>query len=221
VKAATQLKPHEAAGTIARLLQGNLIVPDDPLGAVRYALVAALVVLKVEGAADVSTRNRWRCDKDGVADATTVYRLWCQQSAEASFLKAKPRHPPHILAADGLAYICLRAIERGHVIERDRTEIPRLLLSIVGFVPDLQSEAGRKKRKNRKPYSLVPIARALRTLGRDATGEDILRWLEDQEDWQVTGNTIQYFDKKNNREKTITSATFRNHISKTKKELPK
>ncbi|MDR3413291.1 MAG: hypothetical protein P4L87_20450 [Formivibrio sp.] len=221
MKQAIKLRPHEAASHIAKLLAGNLIVPEDHIKAVRYALVEALVVLRVDGATDVSTRNKWRCDGDGVVSAAIVYETWTQEQAEASFLRRAPQHSPNIKAADNLASICFQAIERGHIIDRDRLQIPMLLQSIVGFAPDRQLSAATKKRPQRTSWLLKPIIIALRTLGTAASTKEILRWLEDREGWQVIGDTIQYFDEDKRADKVIKVPAFRNLITDAKEHLLK
>ncbi len=217
----TKLKPHEAANHIARLLQGNLIVPEDPIKAVRYALVEALIVLEVEGSKDVSICNKWRCDDDGVASADTAYRVWRQKTAEVLFPSGAAELPPKIQAADSLASICLQAIERGHVIDRDRLNIPMLLQSIVGFVPDHQSKKGKNERKGRRSYLLGPITRALKTFEYDPSWKEIAAWLEHEGNVMGMGvNTVRYLNKAD-KEITITVGAFQNLITDAKKQLRK
>ncbi len=220
MKQAIKLKPHEAASHIAKLLQGNLIIPEDPIKAVRYALVEALTVLEVEGSKNVSTRNKWRCEDDGVTSADTAYRVWCQKTAEAA-LPGVAALPPNKKFADNLASMCLQAIERGHLIDRDRLEIPMLLQSIVGFVPDSQSERGKKKRKGRTSYLLGRIVRALKTFEYDPSWREIAKWLEHEGD--VMGcddNAIRYLNKAD-KEITITVGSFQNLITDAKEQLRK
>jgi len=178
---------------------------------VRNALVDALAALRVEGAAGVATRNRWRCNADGVADAAAAYSVWCQTSFDRD-------PPPHIRAADSLASICLQAIERGRVIDRDRRHIPLLLASIVGFVPDHAREAAKEKRTGRDPYLLGPIGDALKDTP-DATWKEIATWLEGESvvvNWDE--NHVEYFDADEHK-RSITARAFQNLITKAKNKI--
>ena len=219
---ANSLKPHEQAPYVAEAFR--LLTTDEQMTFVRSAFVHALIVLEAPGAADFATRERW-CSRDGVADAIKAYprSVWLQAPHPVSleWLSSNVQ-PPNVQAADSLASICLNAIKRGHVIERDRLHIPLLQASIVGFVPDHASRAAKKPRP-RLPHCLLgPIGEALKA-NPDGNWKEIAGWLVGRDSATVTkwdDCRVEYLDADDSKA-SIAVATFRDLITKARKKVPR
>lgn len=215
-KHSVKLNPYEGAAHIATALRSSSLFASVNLQlmAVSYALVEALVKLKLDGSTDLATRNRWRCDGMSTEESATAYEVAMQAICNAA-------SKPDIKAAGELAVICLQAIKRGHLIERDRVSIP-MFLQAIGFMSDMQSNTGKNKRPGRRSIFEAPITKALQTIGREATTREIEQWLRGKDigyNMEKKGEYISYFPDNVSEKQTIKITSFNNVVSQVRKNL--
>ena len=196
------MKPHEEAPHIASLLQvGSMATPEVQMSVVRRVLDRMTKALGF-GVVDVNAAH------------TVAWEAFTNNMA-----------PPKQQAIGELAWICVQAIERGHLIDRDRVHIPLLYAASVGYLPDRQSKAGKNKRPARKPYLLEHVITVLKANPNDDSNEIAQRLEGDGIVTNLDETHITYYDEAKEKAKvkytgtTITFGAFRNIITRAKAEM--
>lgn len=188
------IKPHQVAPHVAAILVNVCVPPSAKIEAVRVALSYAVGILQTFEPTDRDLTN---------PDDAIAYALLIESSA--------PRE--EITAACHLLRMCHHAIERGDVLDIERTFIPNLLAACVGYVPDKQSRVARRKRASRSEADALDrgIDDALKS-NTLMTWKELATWLEGEgviTSWN--DEEVTFTDGKT--EKTISAATFRTRIT--------
>lgn len=195
------MKAHEIAPHLGALI---CQVPPDDMRPAQIALNYAF---------DALTKDRPLGFDVSDYDRLVVY---CLEIAGGSYI-------PQVKRAAELARMCVHIIERKFILDQEKIFLPQLLQAIAGFVPDKNSDIGRRKRPGRsRPNSLADgIEAALRanpdddwlSLARWLKGDGVITRIEDKEIWFVDYGT--------GREETVKVTTFQNRLSKARKALQK
>lgn len=195
------MKAHEIAPHVAALI--CQVSPNDTRPA-QIALGYAIEALATDGPLGFDTSD---------FDRLVVFCLEIDRGS----------YSPQIKRAAELARMCVHIIERKFILDQEKIFVPQLLQAVSGFVPDKNSEIGRRKRPGRsKPDSLAEgIDAALRanpddgwlSLARWLKGDGVITRIEDEEIWFV--------DDGSGREKATKVTSFQNRLSKARKALKK